>query len=566
MYDGFGRLLQRYTGPANALALQQFSYDGLGRLLSDTHANGDITIYKYDDASNQTRVTFSNGLTRISTYNKAGELVAVAESAAGKILSLTTNAYDSNGRLRISTDAVGQRTHYLYDPSGRRFAEIDPNGALTEYVYLVNSSTPAQTTRYSSTLSAASLAKLVDANGRPVETILIGGTPFALQLDNAGVRPVSNGSDRREWNVFNDAGQIVRSINADGLVKLYEYDGVGRLQKVTECAIRLSITPYGTSLDVLNKAVPSGSAADRITQYVYDQDNLLRVKRDANGYTTRTTYDTFGNAIVVTDKAGFSTTYFYDKSNNLVLQITAEGNAIRTEYNSFGKPVTITHFDAAVAVASRGWRADATTVPIPANTGSDAVTRLEYDNLDRLTKSIDAEGYIEIFTYDGFGNRIGYQNKLGGLYSYTYDRRGLMLSETLPILSRGQSVINRFEYDARGNRTLTVEASGWYEQRITRFEFDALDRQTRQIGDAVGVTDSEGRVTATLTPIETRSYDARGNLLKTVDAAGNSVNYYYDAADRMTGHVSATGTLTLWTYDAVGKCDLRVRRPGACHS
>ena len=358
VYDGFGRLLQRYTGPANAPALQQFSYDGLGRLLSDTHANGDITLYKYDDASNQTRVTFSNGLTRTSTYNNAGELIAVAESAAGKILSQTTNAYDSNGRLRMSTNAVGQRTYYLYDPSGRRVAEIDPSGALTEHIYLANSVAPVQTTRYANAVSAAALAKLVDANGRPVETISIAGTAFALQLDNAGVRPVTSGFDRREWNVFNDAGQIVRTINADGLVKLFEYDGAGRLQRVTECDNRFNVLPYGPNLDVLNKAAPMASTADRVTQYVYDQDNLLRAKRDANGYVTEYRYN----------ESGYQT----------------ESIRYSTVTSQLSTP-TLANL-------------------LPSPSASDIHEYRVYDGRGLMRAEIDGEGYLTRYQYDAFGN------------------------------------------------------------------------------------------------------------------------------------------------------------------
>ncbi|MCQ4437990.1 RHS repeat protein, partial [Clostridioides difficile] len=64
--------------------------------------------------------------------------------------------------------------------------------------------------------------------------------------------------------------------------------------------------------------------------------------------------------------------------------------------------------------------------------------------------AVDAMGGVERFAYDGFGNRTSYTNKLGGQFSYKYDRLGQKTSETLPILSGKQPVVDRFESAARG--------------------------------------------------------------------------------------------------------------------
>ncbi len=287
------------------------------------------------------------------------------------------------------------------------------------------------------------------------------------------------------------------------------------------------------------------------TRYKYDSLGHLSETTDPLGNMSSTIYDAFGNAVVVEDKAGYATTFLYDKTNNLVLQFSAEGNAIRTDYDAFGKPVSITHYNTRLAVGTFAWKREPAAISVPTSSG-DATTTLQYDKLNRLTQATDAEGYIEVFAYNSFGDRISYQNKLGGQYTYEYDLRGLMLSETLPILSKGRAVTNRFEYDARGNRTTTIEASGLAEQRITRFEFDALNRQIKQTSAAFVVVTNASGVVSSMQLVETRAYDARGNLIETVDAAGNRVTTYFDAADRKTGQVSAGGTLTLWTNDAVG--------------
>jgi YD repeat-containing protein len=241
VYDPFGRLLQRIAGDAGHPQIEQFAYDGLGRLVSATKFDGTVTLYQYDDTRHQTVVTFSNGLSRTSTYDAAGELVSVTESSPGKVLSQIHNQYDGDGHLRMSSDATGRVTHYLYDEIGRAVARIDPEGAMVEYTY-----TPGgllvSTTQYATPVSAAALGSLVDGGGRPVEMVIVGGKSVALTLANANVRPVASQADRTDWRGYDDAGRLTATANANGSVVRYQYDGAGRLTARTECAGTADVT------------------------------------------------------------------------------------------------------------------------------------------------------------------------------------------------------------------------------------------------------------------------------------------------------------------------------------
>ena len=78
VYDQSGNLLSKQvTGSA---ASEVFTYDGLGRTLTATDFNGDVTRTSFLDATGQTVLTHANGLSEISTYNKAGELIAFSKS------------------------------------------------------------------------------------------------------------------------------------------------------------------------------------------------------------------------------------------------------------------------------------------------------------------------------------------------------------------------------------------------------------------------------------------------------------------------------------------------------
>jgi len=129
-------------------------------------------------------------------------------------------------------------------------------------------------------------------------------------------------------------------------------------------------------------------------------------------------------------------------------------------------------------------------------------------------------------------------------------------SETLPITSKnaaGQlvAVVNQSSYDAFGNKTTTTEAAGLPEQRVTQFKYDGLNREIEQ-RQALVNTYVDGRSWQLATPTRTSTYDANGNLIVVVDPNGGRTRTWFDASNRKVAEVSATGTLSQWTYDAAG--------------
>ncbi len=130
-----GRLVQRFVGAIGQQQVEQYSYDGLGRVLSMTALDGRITLVPVRRCAAADDRDLRQRVVRTSTYNLAGELVAVAESQAGRVLSQVSYQYDRNGRLRLTEDASGAKTHYLYEKRAGKWRLIDASGALTEYRY-----------------------------------------------------------------------------------------------------------------------------------------------------------------------------------------------------------------------------------------------------------------------------------------------------------------------------------------------------------------------------------------------------------------------------------------------
>ncbi|HYD37424.1 MAG TPA: hypothetical protein VEA60_07410, partial [Allosphingosinicella sp.] len=199
-----------------------------------------------------------------------------------------------------------------------------------------------------------------------------------------------------------------------------------------------------------------------------------------------------------------------------------------------------------------------------------ATTTFDYDRMGRLSKATDAMGFVEGYDFNAFGDRISLTSKLGAsvVTHYGYDRRGLLTVETLPMSSTradgtiaADSVTNRFEYDARGNRITRIEADGLVEERTTRYKYDAADRLIETRHDAVtALSQTDHTTPSTVTPLEKYSYDRRGNVTEIAavhESGGIATTYsrtllYYDLLNRKTEEINPFGAYTSYDYDDNG--------------
>jgi YD repeat-containing protein len=160
VYDQAGQLRSvRQPGNANAAT---FVYDGLGRLRVSTDALQRSTLTEYDDAGNRTTVTAANGLISTSAFDRAGRLMSLTQASAPSVpLGTTLYFHDANGRLRMTRDATGQRSHMLHDAAGRKTADIDADGSVVRYHY----NAAGQLTRTRAYAQHVDVSLLVDAAG-----------------------------------------------------------------------------------------------------------------------------------------------------------------------------------------------------------------------------------------------------------------------------------------------------------------------------------------------------------------------------------------------------------------
>jgi YD repeat-containing protein len=522
-------------------------YDGANRQAYSIDATGQVTAFGRDAAGNVVKqVRYANLYTATDDPSFAAMGLWAAGNANGDD-RVDRTFFDGASRATFTVDAENYVTQNKYDAAGRITAQIrhaykyySTGDGVTEAGLSAQVGLPlddAAITRFTYD-SAGRLTDTTDPENSVTHLVLDELGQATLIVTASNVPADSSATER----VFDKAGRMTKETRAFGApeasVTEYEHDGMGRVLKAKR--------PYNVTV-----------------QYVYDgmgrciqEIQPLNASQTANTYRQ---YDRFGNLVKLTDPRNNSAIFHYDALNRLEWQTDPEGYVTRTSYSRGDEVASVTRY--AVPVSG-------TTVETPpavsTNPALDATTSFERDKLDRVTSTTDAEFKTETYTLNAFGDRIVVKNRINGETHNLFDKRGLLTQETLPVgstkadgTSAAANVVNKYDYDSRGNRTKTTEAHGIAgEERMTRFEYDRADRLARKIGQLVSVLTSPTGAETSTTPTETYKYDARGNLVETLTSWGARTLSYYDDHDRKVAEIQATsstqGTLSKWDYDLNG--------------
>lgn len=606
-YDGSGRQVQTTDSSGTVTTC----YDAFDRMLSRTDELGNVTHYSYDTANRAVTITTAEGVSTTTVANRHGQTVSMTDGGgnttrydydrSGNLVKVTdargyvtTHDFDALNHEIQMTDARGVKTTWSYDSVGRqirRIADIDGRCILTDWKwdYLDNKLTETvssvssgyfqseRVTSYSYDAIGQLLQVIQDPGGLAVKTSYRydaeGRTLTVTQADGTPQARVT----RYQYDVL--GRRIAETVDPAGLniTTRYSYDAADNLRAKTEPnGVELAEldTPWALAMRLqLGYARGPGSparaadltasqkealAARYTTTYDYDAVNRLVKTTDAAGNSTQTVYDAAGNVVKVIDPRGNPAYFYFDSQHRVTAQVDAEGYLTTTDYDlATGKPITVIHYLVRLTGAiSENKRPTAPVV----TSQQKAVTHFTYDALGHLLSTTDAEGHAESYTWDALGNKASYTNKLGGTTTYVYDSRGNLIQETLPVFTKdagGQviPVINKYEYDALGNRITTIEASGAQSpvgQRVTRYTYDKLGRLLSTMGEFCSTYDATTNSYSYANPIQKQTWDANGNVLSRTDAKGYTTWYFYDHAGRQVAQVSADNTLTTRQYDAAG--------------
>jgi YD repeat-containing protein len=559
-YDTAGRVVSTTYFAAPMAATSDYTYDNVKALVAPLAGNASnrTSFIVYDAAGREAFVINPEGGVVGQIYDNQGQMTRVVQFAdkyvTGSLPTLAAmnswqasaigNAanrvvrmwYTARGETRYSVDAEGYISRADYDAEGRLTAEYRWDNRVT----VSDSTTISQAeaaTWGAGGYTGHSLAYRADGKVYVEYDSL--GTPtlfdyYANGLLAARYDAYGTADQAMTLFVYDAAGQLIAQYGAYGTaeqnVTQYTYDGLGNRTSV--------IDPRG-----------------KVTTFTYDNVGQQKTVTNALGYVTSYEYNAFGDLWKTTNAKGNSGYAWYDRLGRMTHEQDTENYLTETTYTVFGEMATQTRrFNKVTGTPVVG-----TPPSVAANGAEDATISLTYDKMGRQIQQTNALGAVESYTYDSFGNRTSVTNRLGATTTYTYDRRGAMLTETLPMTTHDSagnvtswSVVNRFEYDARGNRTKTVEADNLAYRRTTTFTYDRNSQMIQRTGDAISVIGDDLVTVTSVTPVDTVKYDLRGNVIETRDAAGGRVLRYYDDLNRKTVEINPVGAYSTWTYDATG--------------
>ncbi len=530
-YNSFNQILTTTDALGNTITN---TYDGSGNLLSTTDADGLVTTFTYDSVGNPLTINAGDNVTTFN-YDSAGNVIR-QEDVAGVV---TTFTYDANGNQRTET-----RKRTLLDGSVRYVttkSDYDDEGRVIKTTIFEAATDDADSgellsqteTVYDAVGNREFQIELVDEDSNQKRYArfvyddrgLLTKTVFPDDDDAQFVDVPDPDDPTRDNNPFTEtvydaAGNVLVEINEAGAWTQFVYDGAGRLVE--------TILPNDDDLPF-----------DRMLG-VADQPN-----RQDNP-STRTVYDRAGRAVVEIDPLGNWTEFVYDAAGNVLQTILPDDDDLqfaadipRADLNRENNPRIIDTYD-------KAGRRDTSTDPLV------HTTTFGYSDGGRLETTIFHDTTSTNSDFDDQGRLRARTDQKKNTTEFEYDTVGRLKAviQTVTGQETGdpRELRTEYEYDELGNLTIQRDAIGARAAdgtRETRFEYDGLGRRTKAILPDATPNDPSDNLFSTTT------YDLVGRLASTTDFNHNTVNFEYDARNRLTKKDFPDGlrsTDTTFTY------------------
>ena len=579
---------------------ERFTFNSAGQLmLREGLTDGALTMWAYNADGTAYSKTDESG--RVTTYSYSNGLLSSVTDFAGRT---TTYSYDQYNRLTTiaqpaaDNQSLPQTTSFTYDgTSNRILTQTDPDGTVTAYAYqnavltsiTRNGITEMQQSAFVSQAlpdlsvegyDAAHPAQLVSQQDGQGEYVNKYGVTTSYVLDDNNNVVYQNTNGIEIFSTYDSNGLLLQRIennsntsSVDYRQTLYEYDARGNLTLVTYPDNSTESWTYDGTFDQVTSytdplgnvtlytvdsvtglttsarqvvgeldSPQNGETDDVVTFYAYNADKRLVSVTDALGFVTAYTYDARGNVLTETTAYGTAlaaaTVYTYDSADRLTSSTDPLGRTTNYQYDNLDRLIQ-------------------TTLPA-AQTGADRLTTQSvYNNLGQLTQSTDVNGAVTVYTYNAAGQLASVATG-ASTSTYAYNAYGDLLTVTDSLGS-----VTRYEYNANGKLVATYTEDGLGSSvQTSATTYDAWGRTANET-NAAGVTlsyeyDKMDRVVKITrlndnVVLETRTYDAAGNLKTVTDALNHTTTYTYDALGNLTQIVNPDGSATQYAYDKLGR-------------
>lgn len=468
----------RVTSVTDRMGLtESYTYDPHGNVLSVTATNGLVTRFAYDILDNLVKVTMPSNLTTSYTYDVMGNVTSMTDT----MLRTTQYTYDAENNLTSITDAMGRKEQMTYDIGGRQTGYISSGGNQIHYDYdRLND------------IVEKSYEDARDPEGRE-------GVVYAYDV----------------------MGQRVSMMDRSGESK-YEYDGLGRIIKVT-------------------------SGSGEVTEYAYDECDQLESITYADGAKVSYKYDKNDNLTQVTDRTGAVTAYVYDAINRVTEIHRPNGVSTYNTYNARDQIVSMKNIcdDCEWVISQYDYTYDDRGFIV----AEDAVESLYGyawdDKHDGKHENWHDDKYPHGDKHINKHDKDGVYNFqiIGTKRTFEYDEDG-KLTKAVEDEDRQGQYIYLFEYDDMGNRTYYEKSRNGTVQERARCTYNAANQ-------LVQAEIYNGKKTTTLN----YGYDGDGNRITETGKIGTDkveLTYTYTVENRLKAVHDADELLAAMAYDGDG--------------
>ncbi|MDU8925625.1 PAAR domain-containing protein, partial [Pasteurellaceae bacterium LIM206] len=351
-------------------------YDSRGRVIAIETVGGYYADhFEYDDEKRQTRYFDAEGGVTVYQWN-ADKLVTQITDPLGRV----TCTEWQHQEKRAEIDALGRRTEFDYDKDYGELTRIRlASGECYTYQY--------------------------DEQGQLLTTQLPDGKTWHYAYGERGeLTSITSPTQLTKRYRYDENGRLTREDFADGTYQSYGYDPHIRrfisYRNVRGDKTRITCDLFGRITQLIlpdqsqyhyeysrGHANPSGSLTKlttpegNIQTFKYNSERLLQESQDANGNTTKYTYDAFDLLKSRTLPNGEKLTFHYDKLTRLTAVKNSQGDSYCYQYDQAGQLIKETDF-----------------------TGR--ARHYAYDPVGRLTCQLQADGTLETFHYNALDQLI----------------------------------------------------------------------------------------------------------------------------------------------------------------
>jgi YD repeat-containing protein len=535
-YDQDGRITN--VTNADGVTYVHNEYDQKGRVVRQTLCNGQEYILLYND-DDRTNIYLTPGSNRqiCYIYNRNRQLVCT------KYQDGTTQErkYDDWENIIWEKDRNGNETHRTYDEFGHLLEEEYPNGLIVSYIY--------------------------DEDGNCLHMWDNNGTDISYHYDK-------NGNITKETEQLDDS--VSRSVT-------FEYDRYGRVEAFTDANGHKETYLYESGFW---ESTTFTTAAGNVYRHNLDRAGRCVAVTSADGESTYA-YNGLDIMSMATDPMGHTTRYLYNRMTDLIglvrpnHHVHGEPDIAKETYtnDAFHHRLSRTDCTGAVYAVHRDGEGNIIKEINP-NTYNRETDDGEgiiyiYDDYDRAVRVCYPGGGILRRWYDPAGNVIKIcsptqYDKItdnGAGYSYEYDSMGRVVQETAP----DRTVLWRYVYDLRGNLLKIISAKGMATGSTDEERTGSLYTYNRLgwlMESRIPVSIQDNEIQYRLTKYK---YDKAGNRIQerrfceyqTKDSEGgivHTINYTYDADDRLIQVSDCTGAVIEYRYDANNRRIFEKRR------